>query len=105
MNRLTLTLAALLFLSSCAFLKESIERPYGFIPAEDAECRWGIIAAGQGAPFRVKAGKFEQAQPLVHRVTCRNEKGDYVNPGSCFFIDCDVPQEPPYSLPDSRRWP
>jgi hypothetical protein len=96
MNRVMLTLAAVLLLSvsSCAFLRESLETPYGFMPAEDAECQWGIIGQGRGTPFGVKAGTFETARPLAHQVTCKNQKGEYINPGSCFYIDCVVPQEP-----------
>ena len=94
MSKSMVTLAAFLILSvsSCAVLKESIEKPYGFMPAEDAECQWDIIGQVRGAPFRVKAGMFERAKPLAHQVTCRNRKGEYINPGSCFNIDCALPQ-------------
>lgn len=96
MNRLMVTLAAVLLLSvsSCAVLRESIEKPYGFVPAEDAECQWDIIGQVRSPPFRVKAGTFEPAKPLAYQVTCKNQMGEFINPGTCSNVDCAVPMEP-----------
>lgn len=82
-----------LALPSCAYLRENVDRPFGFIPAGDAECRWGIMQQDMSRPFKAREGVFERADPLAYKVTCQNDRGEPVAPGRCFEIECVTPHE------------